>query len=496
MGSDHEGYDYNFVEPPDEEYICPICLLVLRNPHQTTCCGNHFCECCIDKQLHTLPSACPMCRATTCATMLDRYFLRKVHALKLRCPRESNGCLWVGELGDVEKHLDLATGQCTAMFPCTYNCGKRLLASQLPSHHSQCERRPYRCEHCLDFNGTHTDVIRDHFPVCPKYPVPCPNGCSAKEIQRANLTKHLGRCPFALLECNYKAVGCTAKIRIQDVSSHNARHMSQHLRMAYSAYVRISDESSKDRAELTAVNQTLKQEITRLKGQLTRAESDAASAHQMATEGKRKLEGRESEIESLRAELETTCSQLKDKVKRNDELEQKVQKQAAQLSTEQRTKQSLEGMWSAKEKNYVTQIESLQKDLKTTRLSNDAQKKEVLEYKRRIDSFQRDKCASSQTIEDQKVQISLLKGNLEHKNAEVDELLMSASCTIEDLKTVIDGLQKTIAAKDSRLASMNTTLEGRMREVQALEHSVALREQQLQAIQAKYGLTESDCNIM
>jgi hypothetical protein len=44
-----EGYDYEFIIR-DEKYDCPICLLVLREPQQTTC-GHRFCKNCIHKWL-------------------------------------------------------------------------------------------------------------------------------------------------------------------------------------------------------------------------------------------------------------------------------------------------------------------------------------------------------------------------------------------------------------------------------------------------------------
>lgn len=44
-----EGYDYEFIIR-DEKYDCPICLLVLREPQQTTC-GHRFCKNCINKWL-------------------------------------------------------------------------------------------------------------------------------------------------------------------------------------------------------------------------------------------------------------------------------------------------------------------------------------------------------------------------------------------------------------------------------------------------------------
>lgn len=40
------GLDYQFVQPLDPSLECSICLLCLRNPHQTSC-GHRFCHTCI-----------------------------------------------------------------------------------------------------------------------------------------------------------------------------------------------------------------------------------------------------------------------------------------------------------------------------------------------------------------------------------------------------------------------------------------------------------------
>ena len=145
--SDQEGYDYSFLEQPDKEHCCPICLLVLRDPHQTECCGNHFCQICVQR-VTSRSMECPLCKTPKFTTVLDKYFVRKIHALKLYCPQQSNGCPWIGELGEVERHLDPASGQCTATFPCKFGCGNRLLIPLLPRHHEECERRPYQCQYC------------------------------------------------------------------------------------------------------------------------------------------------------------------------------------------------------------------------------------------------------------------------------------------------------------------------------------------------------------
>ena len=55
------GFDCEFVECPQEtDAYCPICLLVLREPHQVTCCGKSYCRSCIER-IELLKNQCPTC---------------------------------------------------------------------------------------------------------------------------------------------------------------------------------------------------------------------------------------------------------------------------------------------------------------------------------------------------------------------------------------------------------------------------------------------------
>ena len=39
------GYDYNiFISTPPESLECPVCLLIVRKPHLTACCGALICQ--------------------------------------------------------------------------------------------------------------------------------------------------------------------------------------------------------------------------------------------------------------------------------------------------------------------------------------------------------------------------------------------------------------------------------------------------------------------
>ncbi len=57
------GFDCEFMEPPPERYVqseCPVCLQIIREPHQVTCCGKKFCKACIE-HIKVTKKPCPTC---------------------------------------------------------------------------------------------------------------------------------------------------------------------------------------------------------------------------------------------------------------------------------------------------------------------------------------------------------------------------------------------------------------------------------------------------
>ena len=97
--------------PPPEELTCSICLQVLCDPTLTSCCGQHFCRGCIDRVM-ARGHVCPLCNEKGFQTMLNKEKHRKVRELKVYCKLKAQGCGWVGELGALERHLDVADGNC------------------------------------------------------------------------------------------------------------------------------------------------------------------------------------------------------------------------------------------------------------------------------------------------------------------------------------------------------------------------------------------------
>ncbi|CAH3025473.1 unnamed protein product [Porites evermanni] len=54
-----EGYDEYFDPPLESKYECPICLLGLREPVQTSC-GHRFCRGCILRSIRDAGPKCPV----------------------------------------------------------------------------------------------------------------------------------------------------------------------------------------------------------------------------------------------------------------------------------------------------------------------------------------------------------------------------------------------------------------------------------------------------
>lgn len=141
------GFDYTFIKPPPKRLECPVCLLVLKEPHVSSCCGNHFCRACIQRiQIDTKP--CPLCQDTDFSVMLHKGVMREVNSLEIKCPNEGVGCPWKGELGTLGDHINggprVKDGGCGYVeIQCVYGCGCYLQRRILQEHQEEiCPKRP------------------------------------------------------------------------------------------------------------------------------------------------------------------------------------------------------------------------------------------------------------------------------------------------------------------------------------------------------------------
>ncbi|XP_047130386.1 TNF receptor-associated factor 4 isoform X2 [Hydra vulgaris] len=174
------GYDVDFVNGPNRDYECPICQFTFRDPVQTRDCGHRFCESCLEPILKKSPSTCPIDRRVLTRDKVypDKACKRTVLAFKVRCYNFGNDCEWIGELGNLQDHLE----------------------------------------------------------QCQLIEVACVNACGRKDIHRNQMSQHTdadGDCPLAIVACRYSDVGCKFKARRNELEDHLRESIEEHLKFAH-----------------------------------------------------------------------------------------------------------------------------------------------------------------------------------------------------------------------------------------------------------------------
>ena len=232
------GYDCEFVEDPPKylQAECPVCLLVLRDPHQVTCCGKSFCKECIER-VKAGHKSCPCCGQDSYNDFSNKGLRQPLYGFKVHCSNKEEGCLWQGELGQVDNHLNLNTttvdneleGCEYAKLRCSF-CLEAITRNQLCRHKRElCNKRPFSCEHCNEYKSTYDDVITHHWPVCGYHPVACPNMCGTSP-QRKDLDSHVNRvCPAAVIDCDFSYAGCEVRLPRSEMAAHLKDNQTEHV---------------------------------------------------------------------------------------------------------------------------------------------------------------------------------------------------------------------------------------------------------------------------
>ncbi len=191
--------------------------------------------------------------------ILDKKQKRKVLNLKVYCNNKEL-CSWFGNLGELEQHL---TEKCQfVLADCSYSCGQMMMKLHLEDHEANyCLKRPHSCEYC-QLKGTYQDIQEDHVPVCPKYPVTCPNECEATSLLRAQLKQHLEECPLAMVECELREVGCEEMVQRKDLDRHMEEAAHKHLRLSTSYFLKNQARQDEDMAKLRQENDKLQRDMT------------------------------------------------------------------------------------------------------------------------------------------------------------------------------------------------------------------------------------------
>ncbi len=216
------GYDPDiFAEPSEklQEFKCPVCLYITREPHLTGCCGQNFCQNCIGR----INGPCPLCKRPVFQTLHDKKQKRKIMELKARC--SNRGCGWMNEFGGLENHLN--TECLFTVVPCTNGCGQTPQRGSLLQHIQEaCPFRLCRCVYCgftMQYHG-----MSMHLAVCDKRPVTCPNRCQLS-VEQGGLEHHLTQCPLQCVTCEFSQFGCVEQLCRKDLDAHREQNVSRHL---------------------------------------------------------------------------------------------------------------------------------------------------------------------------------------------------------------------------------------------------------------------------
>ena len=235
----------DFVDKSSKDFDCPVCLQIVWNPFLTACCGNHFCDACV-KSTKEKNDRCPFCDEKPMIGIIDKKFQRQINELQVYCLFKKNGCLWVGELGKLAKHLEEGKidGECKfVLLSCSLSCGKQIFRCELEKHLSEeCPLRTCTCEYC-GYSSTYHDVTTIHYSNCPDYPVACPNFCSDEKWKRSSLDRHLLDCPDEVVSCSFNEMGCEERMKRQCLQQHIEANVIQHQLMICDTFKNVKKEN-------------------------------------------------------------------------------------------------------------------------------------------------------------------------------------------------------------------------------------------------------------
>lgn len=95
------GHDKTFVLPPPLEVLCKSCELVAKIPCKTQCdCRGIYCSGCASN----FDDQCQVCNKSV-QPVNDIVMAHRISTLPVKCDNVERGCVWIGDLGQLDTHL-------------------------------------------------------------------------------------------------------------------------------------------------------------------------------------------------------------------------------------------------------------------------------------------------------------------------------------------------------------------------------------------------------
>ena len=197
---------------------------------------------------------------------------RTLGGFRVYCSNKDEGCEWVGELGDIERHLNSKPSIERQLDGCLFEevaciyC--TCLFQRLYIHEHQfdtCPKRQFQCEHCCEID-LYENITEIHSLKCPSFPVACHQHCG-ENVQRQEMDNHISRdCPLTKVDCAYEGFGCEVRPARKDLSTHITESVADHTAMLAESMRKIKDsaraQSNKLKNNVTELLDTVSKQKT------------------------------------------------------------------------------------------------------------------------------------------------------------------------------------------------------------------------------------------
>ena len=214
---------------------------------------------------------CPTCNVGNFNVFQNKGLQQPLYGFFVYCSNEGKGCKWQGELVELDRHLNLNPDREKVLVGCAFTEVQCVYcdASHPRNTVEYCGERPFTCPQCKEYTSTYDVFIANHAPVCQFRIVECPNLCGITDLQHQHLKLHMSTsCTHSEVECDFKDVGCTAKVCRKDLPSHLAEDMVAHMSMLVSENRKLKLEGKTQEkkindleAQVVSENRKLKLEV-------------------------------------------------------------------------------------------------------------------------------------------------------------------------------------------------------------------------------------------
>ncbi|KAM9957259.1 hypothetical protein ACTFIW_009000 [Dictyostelium discoideum] len=225
------------------KYSCPICFEFIYKKQIYQCRSGHYaCKECWEKSLET-KQECMICRSEVYSfndlsrcLVIEQGFGKKecyciysfnnddfIDCANEKSKDEENGCKEIINVDQLFTHIE----NCKFKFvKCSHDgCDIVLRLNSLEKHENECGYKLVKCKYC-DCDDIIQKELENHYDVCPKIPISCPQGCLVI-LERDEIKPHIDNdCHNTTIQCKYYEYGCKVEMKRTELQNHlsNVNH--------------------------------------------------------------------------------------------------------------------------------------------------------------------------------------------------------------------------------------------------------------------------------